>query len=166
VVTGCVARGVLKVGDAVELVGSKVKGEVVVTAVERFHLALAEARAGENVGLLLRGVLRNDVERGVVVTAKGAVNAHQSGEAELFVLTADEGGRRTPFGTGYTPQFFFGATQVTAVVELEGDTVIKPGDRARVGFRLNKAVAVEPGMRFAVREGGKTVGAGVVTSVT
>jgi elongation factor Tu len=165
VVTGCVQRGVLRIGDIVELVGADFAGDVVVTGIEAFHQLLDEARAGLNVGLLLRGVKREQVARGVVVTAKGTVRAHAGGEAELFVLTADEGGRRTPFATGYTPQFFFGATQVTAVVELKGIDFIKPGDNARIAFRLNRAVAVEPGMRFAVREGGKTVGAGVVTAV-
>jgi elongation factor Tu len=165
VVTGCVQRGVLKVGEAIELVGADFAGEVVVTGIEQFHRELNEARAGENVGLLLRGVKRQDVARGMVVTAKGAVHAHGWGEAELFVLTAQEGGRHTAFSSGYTPQFFFGATQVTAVVDIKGADLVQPGDQARIGFRLNRWVAVEPGMRFAVREGGRTVGAGVVTAV-
>jgi len=165
VVTGCVQRGVLRAGDAVELIGSGAAGEVVVTAIETFHRLLEEARAGENVGLLLRGVAKSQVHRGAVVAKAGTVAAHRGGEAELFVLSAAEGGRRTAFGTGYAPQFFFGTTQVTATVTVVGAEVANPGEKARIGFELGKAIAVERGMRFAVREGGRTVGAGVVTAV-
>jgi elongation factor Tu len=169
VVTGRVQRGVLRVGATLELLGQTDAGgrprEVVVTSIESFHRLQEEARAGENVGLLLRGVRREDVGRGQVLSHPGAIRGHQEGEAELYVLSAEEGGRRTPFGSGYMPQFFFGGTDVTGVLQVPGDAPVQPGDRARVGFRLQRAVAVEPGMRFAVREGGRTVGAGVVTAV-
>jgi elongation factor Tu len=165
VVTGRVQRGVLRPGAELEVLGD-IHRTVVVISIEAFHQLLDEARAGDNVGLLLRGIKREELARGHVLTAPGAVAAHGSGEAELFVLSAKEGGRHTPFASGYMPQFFFGATDVTGTVEvLGGPGVIEPGARARVAFRLLKPVGLEPGMRFALREGGKTVGAGVVTSV-
>jgi elongation factor Tu len=165
VVTGRIQRGVLAAGAQVELVGLGGAREVVVTSIESFHRQAPEARAGENVGLLLRGLKREEVTRGQVLCAPGSIHPHAAGEAELYVLSAQEGGRHTPFGTGYTPQFFFGSTDVTGTVEVVGEGLVQPGARARVGFRLLRPIGVEPGMRFAIREGGKTIGAGVVTAV-
>ena len=162
VVTGRVQRGVLKPGDTVELVGARVPSAVA-TGIEAFHELRGEARAGDNVGVLLRGVARDDVVRGNLLTAPGSVGLHQSGEAELFTLSAKEGGRHTPFSTGYMPQFFFGATDVTGTLEVDG--AVEPGEHKKVRFVLGRAVGVEPGMRFALREGGRTIGAGVVLSV-
>ncbi len=163
VVTGRVVRGVLALGDNVEIVGRE--GLVVVTGIESFHRKRTEARAGENVGLLLRGVDRDEVARGFVVTAPGAIRAHDAGEAEIYVLTAKEGGRHTPFASGYAPQFFSGATDATGTLRVPGDASVHPGDRATVTFAFKRAIGIEPGMRFAIREGGHTVGAGVVTAV-
>jgi elongation factor Tu len=166
VVTGRVERGVLKIGDAVEIVGlDNEDAEVVVTGTQAFRKDIPEARAGMNVGLLLRGLKRDDVERGQVLSARGAIKAHRKGRAEIFVLTKEEGGRHTPFTSGYKPQFFFGVTDVTGVNRVDDDGVVNPGDRAAVSFELDKPVGVEPGVRFALREGGKTVGAGLVTEV-
>jgi elongation factor Tu len=169
VVTGRVQRGVLPVGATVEVVGLS-DGDrpraVVVTGIQSFHRDRAEARAGESVGLLLRGVGRDEVVRGQVVTLPGVVRQFAAGEAELYVLAAKEGGRHTPFGSGYTPQFFFGATDVPGAVEVPGEgALVHPGDRARVRFRLLRPIGIEPGMRFALREGGRTIGAGLVTTV-
>ena len=163
VVTGRVQRGVLRPGATVELVGMSEAREVVVTSIEAFHRLVDEARAGENVGLLLRGVKREEVARGMLVSAVGAIQAHAEGTAELYVLSEKEGGRHTPFGAGYKPQFFFGTTDVTGIIEVDGH--VDPGSRVQVGFKLHRAVGVESGMRFALREGGRTVGAGVVTGV-
>jgi elongation factor Tu len=170
VVTGRVERGVLPKGAAVEIVGLVDAGAkpraVVVTGIQSFHKDRPEARAGDNVGLLLRGVARDEVVRGQVITVPGVVQPHAGGEAELYVLSAKEGGRHTPFGAGYMPQFFFGTTDVTGVVELQGDAgTVEPGQRTRIGFTLQRSIGLEPGMRFALREGGKTVGAGIVVAV-
>ena len=164
VVTGRVARGRVQVGDVVELLGAAVP-EAVVTGIETFHTLRDVAEAGDNVGLLLRGVDRDAIARGALVVVPGSVKAHRQGEAELFVLTAKEGGRHTPFGSGYMPQFYFGATNVTGTLVVGDEGVVKPGDRAKVTFDLKRAVGIEPGMRFALREGGRTVGAGLVTAV-
>jgi elongation factor Tu len=164
VVTGRVQRGVLPVGASVEVIGLPDR-QVVVTGIQSFHRDVPEARAGASVGLLLRGIKRDEVARGQVVTVPGAVQPHQAGEAELYVLSADEGGRHTAFSTGYTPQFFFGATDVTGSLTVPGDATVEPGARAKVSFRLARATGLEPGMRFALREGGRTIGAGVVTIV-
>jgi elongation factor Tu len=167
VVTGRVERGTLPVGASVEIIGLADDGKprvVVVTGIQSFHKDRPEAKAGENVGLLLRGVRREEVVRGQVVSVPGAIAPHATGEADVYVLTAKEGGRHTPFGTGYTPQFFFGTTDVTGTLDVAGG-VAQPGDRTRVKFRLLHAVGIEPGMRFALREGKKTVGAGVVLTV-
>jgi elongation factor Tu len=167
VVTGRVARGVLAKGERIEIVGGAGGNRVVVvTDIEAFKRPLDDARAGENVGLLLRGVHHSEVERGLVAAAPGSIAPHRTGEAELYVLGADEGGRKKPFGTGYRPQFFFGATDVTGTLAVGEDTLVFPGDRARVQFALDHDVGCEPGMRFALREGGRTVGAGRVVSVT
>jgi len=168
VATGRVTRGVLPKGASVEIVGLSdvAPRSVVVTGVQSFHRDRSEARAGENVGLLLRGVGRDEIARGQALVAPGSVASYARGEAELFVLAAKEGGRHTPFGVGYKPQFFFGATNVTGEIEaITGTDVVDPGGRAHVRFALGRPVPLEVGMRFAVREGGRTVGAGAVTSV-
>jgi elongation factor Tu len=168
VVTGRVERGVLPVGTTVEIVGLTRGDEtrrIVVTGIQSFHQDRPEARAGDNVGLLLRGVKHDEVTRGQMITAVGAVKPHVEGAAELYVLSEKEGGRHTPFGSGYQPQFFFGGTGVTGVVEVLGEPLVRPGERAQIRFVLAKPVGVEIGMRFAVREGGRTVGAGYVTEV-
>jgi elongation factor Tu len=170
VVTGRVDRGVLPKGGTVEIVGLVDADEkpraVVVTGIQSFHKDRPAARAGENVGLLLRGVGRDEVVRGQVISVPNAIHPHARGEAELYVLSAKEGGRHTPFGSGYMPQFFFGTTDVTGIIDVAGDGgVVQPGERTRVGFALQRPVGLEPGMRFALREGGKTIGAGVVVSV-
>ncbi len=162
VVTGRVARGVLRVSETVEIVGRN--GAIVVTGIESFHKKRTEARAGENVGLLLRGVARDEVVRGQVVSAPGVVVAHDAGVAEIYVLSAKEGGRHTAFRSGYAPQFFFGATDATGVIAVGDEEKVEPGARATVSFVLQRPIAIEPGMRFALREGGITVGAGVVTA--
>jgi len=168
VVSGRVERGVIRVGDSLEIIGlgSSEDGPAIVTGVQSFHKDVAEGRAGMNVGLLLRGVKRDGVERGQVVVKPGSVKPYRTGRAHIFVLGKDEGGRHTPFGTGYQPQFFFGTTDVTGVIRVDTKTgAIEPGAQAQISFELNKSVAIENGMRFAMREGGKTVGAGIVTEV-
>jgi elongation factor Tu len=167
VVSGRVDRGIVKVGDKVEIVGLDNEGaEVVVTGTQAFRKDIPEARAGMNVGLLLRGLKRDEVERGQVLSAPGAIRAHTKGKAQIFVLTKEEGGRHTPFASGYQPQFFFGVTDVTGVINTSDDgALVSPGDQAEISFDLKKPVGIEKGMRFAIREGGKTVGAGLVTDV-
>ena len=163
VVTGRVERGAVAIGDRVEIAGRIERGEeVVVTGTQAFHRDIPRATAGLNVGLLLRGVPRDGVSRGQVIVAPGSIRSHLGGRAEIFVLTEKEGGRHTPFSTGYSPQFFFGTTDVSATLQVDEDAMIAPGDRATVGFSLSRPAAFEPGMRFAIREGGKTVGAGVI----
>ncbi len=166
VVSGRVERGVLKIGDKVEIVGlDNEGGEVVVTGTQAFRKDIPEARAGMNVGLLLRGLKRDDVERGQVLSAPGAIKAHTKGKAQIFVLTKEEGGRHTPFASGYQPQFFFGVTDVNGTIMLDEGAVVSPGDQTEINFELRKPVGIEKGVRFAIREGGKTVGAGLVTEV-
>jgi elongation factor Tu len=166
VVSGRVERGVLKVGDKVEIVGLDNEGaEVVVTGTQAFRKDIPQARAGMNVGLLLRGLKRDDVDRGQVLSAPGAIKAHTKGKAQIFVLTKEEGGRHTPFTSGYQPQFFFGVTDVSGTIRFDDGEVVSPGDQAEISFDLGKPVGIEKGMRFAIREGGKTVGAGLVTDV-
>jgi elongation factor Tu len=170
VVTGRIARGVLPVGAKVEIIGlldeEAKPREVVVTGIQMFHKDLPEARAGENCGFLLRGVKRDEVVRGQVLIAPGSVKPHGKARAELFLLSAKEGGRHTAIQKGYTPQFFFGTTDVTGKISDIGSLdMLSPGDHAEIGIELQKPVGMEPGMRFAVREGGRTVGAGVVVSV-
>jgi len=171
VVTGRVSRGKIKVGDKIEIIGlSKVDDkprEVVVTGTQAFHKDIPEAVAGLNVGLLLRGVDKDEVVRGQVITAPGSIKPHTKGKAEIYVLSKDEGGRHTPFFSGYKPQFFFGTTSVTGEVFLDGEgAMVAPGGRSEINFGLDKPVGVENGMRFAIREGGKTVGAGIVTDIS
>lgn len=168
VVTGRVDRGVIKAGETVEIIGLNKDGQdpVVVTGTQAFHKDIPEAKAGMNVGLLLRGVKREEVFRGQVITVPGAIKSYTRGKATIFVLSKEEGGRHTPFNTGYRPQFFFGTTDVTGVVTIENETgQLQPGNKADIGFELQKSVGLENGMRFAIREGGKTVGAGIVTKV-
>jgi len=166
VVSGRVERGVVKVGEAVEIVGLDNAGaEVIVTGTQAFRKNIPEARAGMNVGLLLRGLKRDDVQRGQVLSAPGAIKARTRGRAEIFVLTREEGGRHTPFASGYRPQLFFGTADVTGVIAVDGGASVHPGDQAQISFALTKPVGIEPGVRFAIREGGKTVGAGLVTEV-
>ncbi|MDL1957424.1 MAG: elongation factor Tu [Candidatus Desulfofervidus auxilii] len=167
VVTGRIERGRIKVGDEVELVGLGAHRRTVVTGVEMFRKVLDEGVAGDNVGLLLRGVEKDEVERGMVVSAPGSITPHVEFEGEVYVLTKEEGGRHTPFFVGYRPQFYFRTTDVTGeVVGLpEGVEMVMPGDNVRLRVRLIEDVALEEGLRFAIREGGKTVGAGVVTKI-
>ena len=170
VVTGRIARGVLAVGSAVEIVGlvdaQEKPRQVVVIGIQMFYKDQTQARAGENCGLLLRGVGRNDVVRGQVIVLPGSVKPRTKAKAELFVISQKEGGRHTPIVSGYRPQFFFGTTDVTGtLVDLCGVAMITPGEHAEVSIELQKPVGMEPGMRFAVREGSKTVGAGVIVSV-
>jgi elongation factor Tu len=168
VVTGRVQRGVIPMQAEIELIGvpQGALNRSVVTGIEAFKELKTEARAGENVGLLLRGVQRDALSRGMLVAAPGSIQPHQFGEAELFTLSKEEGGRHTPFSSGYMPQFYFGATDVTGMLEVRGaETEIVPGERAVVGFTLQRAVGIEAGMRFALREGGRTIGAGIVTGV-
>ena len=167
VATGRVEKGTLKVGDTVEIVGLEEKtSEAVVTGVEMFHKQLEQAESGDNVGILLRGVQRDDISRGQVLAKPGSVQPHTEFEGQVYVLTKEEGGRHTPFFSGYRPQFFFRTTDVTGDIELEeGVEMVMPGDNATFKIKLQKPIALEEGLRFAVREGGRTVASGVVTKI-
>jgi len=166
VVTGRVERGIVNTGDDVEIVGIKDTTTSTVTGVEMFRKILDEGRAGENVGVLLRGTKRDEVERGQVLCAKGSVTPHTTFEGEVYVLSKDEGGRHTPFFKGYRPQFFFRTTDVTGACELpEGVEMVMPGDNVQMTVTLIHPVAMEEGLRYAIREGGRTVGAGVVSKI-
>ena len=166
VVTGRIERGVVKVNDEVEIVGIRATQKTTCTGVEMFRKLLDEGRAGDNVGVLLRGTKREEVERGQVLCKPGSINPHTKFEAEVYVLTKEEGGRHTPFFKGYRPQFYFRTTDVTGAVELpEGTEMVMPGDNIKIVVELIAPIAMEQGLRFAIREGGKTVGAGVVAKV-
>jgi elongation factor Tu len=166
VVTGRVERGVVKVGEEIEIVGLKATTKTVVTGVEMFRKLLDQGEAGDNIGALLRGVGREDVERGQVLAKPGSITPHTNFEAEAYILTKEEGGRHTPFFTNYRPQFYFRTTDVTGVVSLpEGTEMVMPGDNARMVVELIQPIAMDEGLRFAIREGGRTVGAGVVTKI-
>ncbi len=166
VVTGRIDQGVIKTGEPVEIVGLCETRETVVTGVEMFRKILDDGQAGDNVGLLLRGVEREEVERGQVVAAPGSITPHTKFESEVYVLSHDEGGRHTPFFSGYRPQFYFRTTDVTGAVALtEGTEMVMPGDNAQFIVELIQPIAMDAGVRFAIREGGHTVGAGVVTKV-
>jgi elongation factor Tu len=166
VVTGRVERGILCTGDEVEIVGIKETQKSTCTGVEMFRKLLDEGRAGENVGALLRGTKREEVERGQVLAKPGSINPHTKFEAEVYVLSKDEGGRHTPFFKGYRPQFYFRTTDVTGAVELpEGVEMVMPGDNLKFKVELIAPIAMDEGLRFAIREGGRTVGAGVVAKI-
>ncbi len=167
VVTGKVERGILKVNESVEIVGIKdAKQTTTVTAIEMFRKTLDEAMAGENFGLLLRGIKREDVERGQVIVKPGSITPHTEFEANVYILSKDEGGRHTPFYDNYRPQFYFRTTDVTGVVHLpEGTEMVMPGDNTEMRVEMIQPIAMEEGLRFAIREGGRTVGAGRVTKI-
>ena len=166
VVTGRIGRGIVKVGDDVEIVGIKATETTTCTGVEMFRKLLDEGREGENVGVLLRGTKREEVERGQVLAKPGTITPHTKFAGEVYVLSKDEGGRHTPFFKGYKPQFFFETTDVTGSVELpEGTEMVMPGDNVTMNVELIAPIAMEEGQRFAIREGGRTVGAGVVTAI-
>ena len=167
VVTGRVERGVVNVGDEVEIVGIKNTVKTVVTGVEMFRKLLDRGEAGDNIGALLRGTKREDVERGQVLAKPGSITPHTKFKAEAYILTKEEGGRHTPFFTNYRPQFYFRTTDVTGVVSLpEGTEMVMPGDNVSMDVELIAPIAMDDGLRFAIREGGRTVGAGVVASIT
>jgi elongation factor Tu len=167
VVTGRVERGIVKVGEEIEIVGFKPTQKTVATGIEMFRKLLDEGRAGDNVGVLLRGTKREEVERGQVLAKPGSITPHTNFNAEAYVLTKEEGGRHTPFFNGYRPQFYFRTTDVTGVVKLpEGTEMVMPGDNINVEIELITPVAMDEGLKFAIREGGRTVGAGVVTKIT
>src|SRR5690606_123342 len=166
VVTGRVERGIVKVGDEIEIVGIKPTRKTTSTGVEMFRKLLDQGEAGDNVGVLLRGTKREEVERGQVLCAPGSITPHTEFEAEAYILTKEEGGRHTPFFTNYRPQFYFRTTDVTGVVTLpEGTEMVMPGDNVKMNVTLIAPIAMEEKLRFAIREGGRTVGAGVVSKV-
>jgi len=166
-VTGRVERGIVRVGEEVEIVGLKATVKTTVTGVEMFRKLLDQGQAGDNIGALLRGTKREDVERGQVLSAPGSITPHTKFKAEAYVLTKEEGGRHTPFFTNYRPQFYFRTTDVTDVVSLpEGVEMVMPGDNVSMDVELIAPIAMDEGLRFAIREGGRTVGAGVVAKIT
>ena len=166
VATGRVERGIVKVGEEVEIVGIKDTAKTTVTGVEMFRKLLDEGRAGDNVGILLRGTKREDIERGQVLCKPGSINPHTKFTSEVYILKKEEGGRHTPFFNGYRPQFYFRTTDVTGAVELpEGTEMVMPGDNISVTIELIAPIAMDEGLRFAIREGGRTVGAGVVAKI-
>ncbi len=167
VVTGRVDQGVVHTGDEIEIVGIRETAKTVVTGVEMFRKLLDEGQAGDNIGALLRGTKKDEVERGQVLAKPGSITPHTKFEGEVYVLTKEEGGRHTPFFKGYRPQFYFRTTDVTGVVELpEGTEMVMPGDNVTIDVDLITPIAMDPGVRFAIREGGRTVGSGVVTNIT
>jgi elongation factor Tu len=166
VVTGRVERGIVRVNDKLQLVGIRETRETVATGLEMFNKTLDEARAGENVGVLLRSIEKKDVERGMVLAAPGSCTPHTQFKGTIYVLTKDEGGRHKPFFTGYRPQFYFRTTDVTGTVTLpQGTEMVMPGDNVELSAELIHPVAMEEGMRFAIREGGRTIGAGTVSKI-
>ncbi len=166
VVTGRVERGIVKVGEEIEIVGLKNTVKTTVTGVEMFRKLLDQGQAGDNIGALLRGTKREDVERGQVLAKPGSITPHTDFKAEAYILTKEEGGRHTPFFTNYRPQFYFRTTDVTGMVELpEGTEMVMPGDNISMTVKLIAPIAMDEGLRFAIREGGRTVGAGVVASI-
>jgi elongation factor Tu len=167
VATGRVERGIIKVGDEVEIVGIRATQKTVVTGVEMFRKLLDQGEAGDNIGALLRGTKREDIERGQVLAKPGSITPHTKFKAEAYILTKEEGGRHTPFFTNYRPQFYFRTTDVTGVVQLpEGTEMVMPGDNVTMDVELIAPIAMDAQLRFAIREGGRTVGAGVVASIT
>jgi elongation factor Tu len=166
VATGRIEKGKIKVGEEVALIGFNSDKKTVITGVEMFRKLLDDGQAGDNVGLLLRGINKEDVERGMVLAKPGSITPHAKFNAEVYVLTKEEGGRHTPFFKGYRPQFFFRTTDVTGSVELpEGMEMVMPGDNVQMTIELITPIAMDEGLRFAIREGGRTVGAGVVTKI-
>ena len=166
VVTGRIERGIIKVGEEIEIVGLKTTQKTICTGVEMFRKLLDQGQAGDNVGILLRGTKREDVERGQVLAKPGSITPHTDFEAEIYVLSKDEGGRHTPFFNGYRPQFYFRTTDVTGTIELPADKeMVLPGDNVGMTVKLLAPIAMEEGLRFAIREGGRTVGAGVVAKI-
>ena len=166
VATGRIERGTVKIGDTVEIVGMNSKLSTVITGVEMFKKTMDQAEAGDNVGLLLRGIQRTEIERGQVLCKPGTIHPHTAFTAEVYVLKKEEGGRHTPFFQGYRPQFYFRTTDVTGSIELpEGVEMVMPGDNIRMTIKLITPIAIEQGLRFAIREGGRTVGSGVVSSI-
>ena len=166
VATGRIERGIITVGEEIEIVGIKDTTKTTVTGVEMFRKLLDEGRAGDNVGILLRGTKREEIERGQVLAKPGSINPHTSFEAEVYVLSKEEGGRHTPFFKGYRPQFYFRTTDVTGACELpDGVEMVMPGDNIKMNVELIAPIAMEEGLRFAIREGGRTVGAGVVAKI-
>jgi len=166
VVTGRVERGIIHVGDEVEIVGLRPTQKTVCTGLEMFRKVLDEGRAGDNIGVLLRGIKRDEVERGQVVAKPGSITPHMRFQCEVYILSKEEGGRHTPFFSGYRPQFYFRTTDVTGVVTLpEGVEMVMPGDNVQLEVQLIQPIAMEEGLRFAIREGGRTVGAGVVSKI-
>jgi len=166
VVTGRVERGIVKVGEEIEIVGFRDTTKTVVTGVEMFRKLLDEGRAGDNIGALLRGTKREEIERGQVLCKPGSIKPHKNFKGEIYILKKEEGGRHTPFFKGYRPQFYFRTTDVTGLVTLpEGVEMVMPGDNINLDIELIAPIACEEGLRFAIREGGKTVGAGVVTKI-
>ncbi len=167
VVTGRVERGIVKVGDEIEIVGLGTTRKTIVTGVEMFQKTLDQGQAGDNVGCLLRGIEREDIERGQVLSKPGSITPHKKFDAEVYVLSKDEGGRHTPFLPGYRPQFYIRTTDVTGTIGLPPNVeMVMPGDNVQMSVELHEPVAVEEGLRFAIREGGRTVGAGAVTKIT
>jgi elongation factor Tu len=166
VVTGRVEQGIVHTGDEVEIVGIRDTTKTVVTGVEMFRKLLDEGQAGDNIGCLLRGTKKDDVERGQVLAKPGTITPHTNFTAEVYILTKEEGGRHTPFFKGYRPQFYFRTTDVTGICELpEGTEMVMPGDNVNLVVNLITPIAMEQGLRFAIREGGRTVGAGVVAGI-
>ncbi len=166
VATGRIERGVVKPGEEVEIVGLGVSRKTVCTGVEMFRKLLDQGEAGDNVGLLLRGVDKNEIERGMVIAKPGSITPHTKFKGEVYILKKEEGGRHTPFFNGYRPQFYFRTTDVTGVTQLpEGTEMVMPGDNVTISVELITPIAMEEGLRFAIREGGRTVGAGVVTEI-
>jgi len=166
VATGRIERGIVKVGEEVEIVGMADTQKTTITGVEMFRKLLDQGQAGDNVGLLLRGIEKDSIQRGQVIAKPNTIKPHKKAKAEIYVLTKDEGGRHTPFFTNYRPQFFFGTADVTGVISLpEGVEMVMPGDNLTIDLELQKSVAMEEGKRFAIREGGRTIGAGRVTSI-
>jgi elongation factor Tu len=166
VATGRVERGIVKVGEEIEIVGIKATAKTTVTGVEMFRKLLDEGRAGDNIGALLRGVKREEIERGQVLAKPGSIKPHLKFKAEAYILTKEEGGRHTPFFNGYRPQFYFRTTDVTGVAELPaGIEMVMPGDNVAMTVNLITPIAMDEGLRFAIREGGRTVGAGVVSAI-
>ena len=166
VVTGRVERGVIKVGEEIEIVGLKPTTKTVCTGVEMFRKLLDQGQAGDNIGVLLRGTKREEVERGQVLAKPGSITPHTQFKAEVYVLSKDEGGRHTPFFNGYRPQFYFRTTDVTGSIKLpEGQEMVMPGDNTNMEIEMIQPIAMDQGLRFAIREGGRTVGAGVVTEI-